>query len=357
MLYTFEWVEERLMDQIPGLIMALSVYVLVAIVATIAQRTWGSKSLFWVWIASAVTITGAILFWSFYQHGFPLPSTRQQLFALAIVSVFLFMVAAFASALAIWFAAVFGPRPPQDSSTEVNYFPFNMPLGKLEETDGLAGILRRYQELLAIFATALDSALDSTPFHPYLPLWRALPRIFRSYLPGFTRQARASSRQFEQAPNALMRDLAGADVVLAELETLTPAQLSAIEECHRVNVKRLGQRSFLSWNWRSGVAVSVAAIGSLAIAAEKVAGVKPSDLWALMSGITLTGITLQSNILILLYGSVMLMLGVILNIMTFRPALRRVQAFEDILTIAKAYRKGSSEAIKPPAELSLTVTD
>jgi hypothetical protein len=99
MLYTFEWVEERLMDHIPGLIMALSVDVLVAIVATIAQRTWGSKSLFWVWIASAVTITGAILFWSFYQHGFP--RTRQQLFALAIVSVLLFMTAAFASALAI----------------------------------------------------------------------------------------------------------------------------------------------------------------------------------------------------------------------------------------------------------------
>ena len=256
------------MDQITGLIMALIPFVLVAIVAVIVQRKWGSKSLFWVWIASAVIITGAILFWSFYQHGFPVPSTRQQLFTVAIVvaivSVFLFMAAAFGSALAIWFAAVYGPRPPQDPSTEVNYFPFNMPLGKLEETDGLAGILRRYQELLSIFATALDSALDSTPFHPYLPLWRALPRIFRSYLPSFTRQAKVSSAQFDRAPNALMRDLAGADVVLAELETLTAAQLSAIEECHRVNVKRLRQRSLLRWNWRSGVAVLVAAIGSLA---------------------------------------------------------------------------------------------
>jgi hypothetical protein len=345
------------MDQIPGLIMALIPLVLVAIVAAIVQRKWGSRRLLWVWIASAVIVTGAILFWSFYQHGFPLPSTRQELFIVAIVSAFIFMAAAFASALAVWFAAAFGPRPPQDSSTEVNYFPFNMPLGKLEETDGLAGILRRYQELLAIFATALDSALDSTPFHPYLPLWRALPRIFRPYLPSFTRQARVSSAQFDRAPNALMRDLAGADVVLAELETLTAAQLSAIEECHRVNVKRLRQRSLLRWNWRSGVAVLVAAIGSLAVAAEKVAGVKPSDLWPLMSGMTLTGITLQSNIVILLYGLVLLMMVVTINIMTFRPVLRRVQAFEDILTIAKAYGKGDRETTKPPAELSLTVTD
>ena len=69
------------------------------------------------------------------------------------------------------------------------------------------------------------------------------------------------------------------------------------------------------------------------------------------------GCSQTPNILIVLYGLVLVMVFFIINIMTFRPALRRVQAFEDILTIAKAYRKGPSEATKPPAELSLTVTD
>jgi hypothetical protein len=38
-----------------------------------------------------------------------------------------------------------------------------------------------------------------------------------------------------------------------------------------------------------------------------------------------------------LYGLVMVLMFFIINIWTFLPALRRVQAFEDILTIAKAY--------------------
>ena len=40
-------------------------------------------------------------------------------------------------------------------------------------------------------------------------------------------------------PNILARARIGAEVLRAELETLTIAQLSAIEECHRINVRRL----------------------------------------------------------------------------------------------------------------------
>jgi hypothetical protein len=43
----------------------------------------------------------------------------------------------------------------------------------------------------------------------------------------------------------------------------------------------------------------------------------------------------------------MLVLFFIGNPMTFFPILRRVQAFEDILTIAKAYCKGESGTTKP----------
>jgi hypothetical protein len=68
------------------------VAIIIAIIAAIiAQRKWGAKGLLWVWISSAAIVTGAILFWIFYQAGFPLLSTRQELFALAIISALLFM--------------------------------------------------------------------------------------------------------------------------------------------------------------------------------------------------------------------------------------------------------------------------
>jgi hypothetical protein len=44
------------------------------------------------------------------------------------------------------------------------------------------------------------------------------------------------------------------------------------------------------------------------------------------------------------------MIGLLTNLLAFSPILTRVQVFEDLLTIAKAYRKGASEATKPPAE-------
>jgi hypothetical protein len=285
------------MDQTSGFIMALIALVIVAIVATIVQRKWGSKGLLWVWIASAVIMTGVILFWSFYKHGFPLPSTRQELFTVAIVSAFLFMMVTLVSGMVVWIVAVVGPRSQQMSSAEGNYFPFNLPMGKLEDTYGLAGILRRYQELLATFATALDTALATASHNPYQPLLRDFCRSFRTYLPSYLRQARADSRQFNRASNALMRDLAIADVVLAELDALAAAQLSAIEECHRVNVRRLRQRSIFRWSWPTGMAVLVSALASLEAAAEEMGGVKPSDLWPLLKGINLTGVNFQPGII------------------------------------------------------------
>jgi len=337
------------MDQIPSSIRVLIALIIVAIAATMAQRKWGSKALLWVWIASAVTITGATLSWVFYKHG--LPSAQelcQHPFAFALLSASLFMGVAFASGGVIWGVAAFGPHPPQDSSTEIDYFPFDMPTGKLEDTYGLAGILARYHELLATFTTSLDTALASTPFNPYLFPPRAFLRGFRMYLPSFIRQARVSSRQFDRVPNALARDLAGAATVLAELETLTAAQLSAIEECHRVNVRRLRQRTILTWGKITVVcAASGTAIGYIVGAVEKVAGVKPDDLWPLISDINLTGANLQSNITRgVIYALVMVLFFFVINIMTFLPILRRVQAFEDILTIAKAYCKAESGTTK-----------
>jgi hypothetical protein len=172
------------MDQILGLSVALIPFVLVGIVAAIVYRKWGSRRLLWVWIATTFIITGAILFSIFSQHGFALPSTRRQLFALAIVSAFLSMVSAVVSGMTVLFGAALG-SPTQASSSEINYFPFNLPMGKQEDTYGLAGILRKYQELLSTFLIDLDSALGLAPFNPYLRQPRAFLRGFRSYLPSF----------------------------------------------------------------------------------------------------------------------------------------------------------------------------
>jgi hypothetical protein len=356
-LQTFEPVEEMLMSQIANAIRILTVFVITVIAACIVQRKWGSKGLLWVWIASVVVTMGATLSPLFYKYG--LPKTHE-LFAIAFLGAFVLVGIALVSGGAVWFIAVLGPHPPQIASAEVNYFPYTLPIGKLEDTYGLAGILRRYHELLATFLTDLDTALASTLFNPYRPRLRDHLRSFRVYSPSYLRQVRADSRQFRQVPNALMRDLAGADVVLGELEMLTAAQLSAIEECHRANVRRLRQRSIFRWSWQ-GVIPILGLLGgalvSLGHIAEKIGGVQPSDFWPLIRGINLTGANLQS--FIILEGIVFLGLvavALITNFITFLPILRRAQAFEDILTIAKAYRKGLGETTKPSAEPSLTVT-
>jgi hypothetical protein len=340
------------MDQILSSIRVLTPLVIVAITATLAQRKWGSKALLWLWIASAVVITGATLSWIFYKHG--LPSAQelfQHLFTFAFLVTYLFAGITFASGGVIWCVAVLGPRPPQDSSPEVNYFLLNMPAGKFEDPYGLEGILARHHQLLESCMRSLDTALASSPFNPYLFPPSAFLKSFRMYIPRFMRQARASSRRFIRVPDALMMDLAGAHVVLAELETLTAAHLSAIEECHRVNVRRLRQRTILGWPWgkiTAVCAVCAAVITSVVAAAEKVAGVKPSDLWPHIRDIPLTGAGLQSSMTQgVTFTLVMVLVFFVMNIMTYLPILRRVQAFEDILAIAKAYCKGDSGASKP----------
>jgi hypothetical protein len=78
-------------------------------------------------------------------------------------------------------------------------------------------------------------------------------------------------------------------------------------------------------------------------------GVKPSDVRPLIRGGSFTGTDLQSGIIqAVIFCLIMLVIRVITNSMTFLPALRRVQAFEDVLTMAKASRKGVRDMTKPP---------
>jgi hypothetical protein len=55
-------------------------------------------------------------------------------------------------------------------------------------------------------------------------------------------------------------------------------------------------------------------ITSAVAAAEKVAGVKPSDLWPFIRDAILAGAALRPNLIIVLYGLVMVLMFFIINI-------------------------------------------
>jgi hypothetical protein len=248
----------------------------------------------------------------------------------------------------VWWVGVLGLHPTLPSSSEVTYLPSTMFTRKLEDERGLTSILQRYQELLETYATALDAA----PFNPHESLPRAFLRSIRALSPSSVRRGRERVRQMNRTPNVLATDLIGAEAVLVELGMLTAAQLSAIEECHRVNVRRLRQGSMVRL-----VPGLIGVLSGLVVIVKGVSGVKFSNLLPLIGGITLTGYDIQSILtraVIGVLGTIVLML--ITDGIRYVPILQRLQAFEDILAIAKTYRKGPSEATKPPGEQSAMIT-
>ncbi len=316
-----------------ALVAAIIFMAVVGIVTAIVQRKFGSKWLWVVWLAPAVMHTGFLL-------------TRIDYNAYSVISgpVLWFAASQFVftsifTGMAVWNTAVwFGPRSPSAASNGMSDLPLPVPAGKLEDEHGLTGILGRYQRLLTTYTTALDAA----SIHPYPSLPRVFLGAFRAFSPSSVRQDLERGRQMGQVPNILALDLTGAKDVLAELETLTIAQLSAIEECHRTNVRRLRQRLIferIRGNWVTLIGV----ISSLVLAAEHVGvlKLKDIDLWHLMSGIIVMGADIRAAIFqgIICALAIMLIAFVSDGIRSL-PILQRLRAFEDILTIAKAYRKG-----------------
>jgi hypothetical protein len=333
-----------------ALIIILAAAAIVGLVAFIVQRKLSSK---WLRVAclTVTCLAPPVMYTSFLL-------TRVDYTVHALIS---YPVLRFAAAnLRLWSAfcgvfvwhtvATFGPRPVTSGAN-------GTPSGLLEDGRGLTGILRRYDALLKTYNTALDAA-DPNPF----PLvGQAVLVWFRGFSPSSVRLAREQRRQIGPLPNIniLVRDLTGAECVLAELEALTPAQLSAIEACHHVNVRRLHRRSIFGWGWRSKLAMLIAVAAGLVSAAEYVGVLKwkDIDLWSFISGITLMGTDTPSIIArSVIIGFLVMLVWCLRNGVYFLPRLQRLWAFEDILTIAKAYRKGDSETTKPSAKPSLTAT-
>jgi hypothetical protein len=205
---------------------------IVGTLAVIVQRKFGSNWLWVAWLAPAIVYTGFLL----TQVDYNVHSISSRLVLSFAASQFVF--GSLFSGVVVWHTAVwFGPRPPSAASNGMSDLPLTVSAGKLEDEHGLAGILGRYQKLLVTYATAL--ARMPPTLNPYPSVLRAFLSAFRGFSPSSMRRARERVRQMGQVPNILAIDLTGAEDVLAELETLTTAQLSAIEECHRMNVRRL----------------------------------------------------------------------------------------------------------------------
>jgi hypothetical protein len=319
------------------------VIVVVGIVAVIVQRKFGSKWLWVVWLAPAVIYTGFLLTQVDYNvHSI----ISRPIFSFATAN---FVLMSALSGMVVWHTSVwFGPRPPSVGSDGMSGPPLRVPAGHVENVHGLTSILRRYYALLATYTTALEEA---GRFNPYPSVWHAFLEAFRGFLPSAIRQNRERVRQISQVPNVLGMDFIGAENILVELETLTIAQLSAIEECHRINVRRLRQRSI--FGWKSQLAVLITAVTGVVLAAERVGilKLKDIDLWPLMSGITMMGTDMPSSIFrAVIFVFVLVLMRFISDGIRYLPLLQRLRAFEDILTIAKAYRKERAERIELKAQ-------
>jgi len=100
--------------------------------------------------------------------------------------------------------------------------------------------------------------------------------------------------------------------------------------------------------------VLISSIVGLIPTIEKVGqavGIKWPDLWF---SIVASG-AWRRNCPIFIFPAAGFVVGIILNIITFGPLLRRLHAFEAILTIAKAYRQAHEKKTQPgrPADSKL----
>jgi hypothetical protein len=323
------------MRSVLGLLIVIGTAAVLGLIAFLVQRTWGSRWLWLVWLMPALLFTAFLLTRVDY--------TTQTLFSRPVLgfalAYFTFM-SLFAGEVVWCIALWFGSDVPSTAAETA--------AGPMVDRRGLTGITRCYERLLTIY----ESALQKAPINPYPSIPRAVCLTLRGFLPSTVRQARRRVRHMGDVPNILPLDLTGAEDVLAEVDALTPVELAAIETCHRLNVRRLRQRSVMGWGWSSKLARLVAATAVLVSAAEYVGllKLKNIDAWSLLSGITLWGTDTPSVLAKSVSAGVIVMLLLfIMNGFHFLPIFQRLQAFEDILSIAKAYRTGVAGTPKPAA--------
>lgn len=333
--------------QLLGALLSVILMLVVGILTLGVQRKFGSKWLWVVWLAPAFIVTGLLLTQLDYNVH---PMTSRPVLSAAMSW---FVLVSLFSGATVWHTLVwFGPRSPSAASNGISDRPLAGPAA-WRDAHGLPGILGRYEKLLATYETSLNAA----PIHPYPSLPRVFLRVLRGFSPSATRQSMQRVRQMGQLPNALARQLTGAEDVLAELETLTTAQFSAIEECHRINVRRLRLGLIYELLRQSRLPLFVSGLITLVLAAEKAGVLKLSDLWPLIGGITMMGADIPSMFFRGVIGGLSIFLFLLICEITYSvPRRQRLQAFEDILTIAKTYRKVQGEMTKPSVEQSLAAT-
>jgi hypothetical protein len=304
--------------------------VLVVMGAIFVQRKFGWKGLLVVWLGSTVLATGFYVTWYCLTSPLSLRETLANALTLALVLLPMFL---FFSGILLWIIAIVVPPP-----SERGHFPPIRPLGRLEDMHELPSVPWRYQELLTAYAETCKKAV--------------IRPSFRAYFPSYIRQNSILTRQSWHVPNIIMRDFVAAEAVLTELGEITPAQLSALEAYHQINLKHVKRRliplKVAVWSLPTTVLAFSKALPNLITALEK-RGMIVTLQWDAVWPSVLAFGTQSSN-----WGIIGFISGIILGLIAVTITAwwmqHRLEAFGNILTVALAYRRKESKTT-PSLEL------
>jgi hypothetical protein len=189
----------------------------------------------------------------------------------------------------------------------------------LDETQGKASeVLTKYDHLLEQFAAELKNA----PVNPYASILRMQ---LMSFSPSYLKSVVRSGSRFLMVPNTLVQDLCGGGLILQKLEGLDDQTLRGIAECSRINQRRMFRRSVMGL-FPKIVSALIVVLG----AAKAIKETLDVDIFEhLQIGWAQT----------LLVGlAVGVLIGGVLNFILSIQRVRMIQAFDDLIAIAAAYR-------------------
>ena len=178
-------------------------------------------------------------------------------------------------------------------------------------------LLTTYDELLAYYV----GLLEQTEVNPYQS-----PIVL--FLKGFNPRFQLKvwkllfTRDLRYSPNVLKQELIGAADMLVRLKTLSPPMLESIIIINQLNLKRLQNRSALSWF--NKLAIGIGGFWGLVAALQTATGL---NIWLIIP-------PFSKDLLVQLF--IGMVIGGVINIFIILPNLRLVRVFDDILKIAKA---------------------
>ena len=188
-----------------------------------------------------------------------------------------------------------------------------------DQTQGKSSeVLTKYDQLLERFTAELKNA----PVNPYASIPRMCLMSF--WPPSMISVVRSGSR-FLTVPNTLRQDLSGGGLILQKLEGLDDQTLRGIAECSRINQRRVFRRSVM------GFFPKIASALVVVLGAAK--AIKETFNLNIFEHLHIEWA--PDFLVALTIGALM---GGVLNFIFSIQLVRLVQAFDDLIAIAAAYR-------------------